>query len=280
MSPAGIRGPPHGGPLPRILTDPSEKALVEAIEQNCIDFFMEYGRGNGGEVHEERGVAWFATGIPHPLFNGVMAAQLAAGDVDARVDELVAEYRARGIPLEWTVGTSTLPADLGRHLEAKGLRHVVRVPGMATPIDRIPEEPSPEGLTIEPVEDRQGVEDALRIALATFEIPRAFAPRLADLETSMPPDHREAAQVFLGRLRGRPVASSELYASAGVAGVYFVGTLPGARGRGIARAMTAAALREGERRGYRIGALQATAMGIPVYRRLGFRTYSEFAIYS
>ncbi len=266
--------------MPRILTDPSPKDLVDAVEQNCIDFFMEYGRGKGGEVHTERGVTWFATGIPHALFNGVMAAHLAADEIDARIDELIVAHRERNVPLEWTVGTSTVPADLGRHLEAKGLRHVLTVPGMAVPLDRLREEPRPDGLTIEPAEDREDLEKALRIALATFEIPTPLAPRLADLEESMPRDHRDAAQILLGRVRGRPVASSELFASAGVAGVYFVGTLPGFRGHGIARAMTAAALREGAHRGYRIGTLQATPMGVPVYRRLGFRAYSEFAIYT
>ncbi len=241
---------------------------------------MEYGRGPGGEVHTDRGVTWFATGIPHPLFNGVMSAQLEGDDIEARIDELIEEFRRRGIPLEWTVGTSTVPRDLGSRLEAKGLRHVLRVPGMAMPIEDLPEEPGPAGLSIGAAASREEIEQAIRIALATFEIPVAFAPRLANLEGSMPAAHRDAAQIFLGRLRGRPVATSMLFASGGVAGVYFVGTLPGARGRGIGRAMTAAALREGRRRGYRIGALQATSMGVPVYRHLGFRSYSEFAIYS
>lgn len=266
--------------MARILTDPSEKELVDAVEQNCIDFFMEYGRGSGGEVHTERGVTWFATGIPHPLFNGVMAAQLAADEIDVRIEELIAEHGARNVPLEWTVGSSTVPTDLGRHLEAKGLRHVLTVPGMAMPLHGLRNEPLPDELTIEPVDNRKDLEEALRIALTTFEIPTAFVPRLADLEESLPADHREATQILLGRFRGRPVASSELFASAGVAGVYFVGTLPSARRQGIARAMTSAALREGERRGYRIGTLQATAMGAPVYRHLGFRAVSEFAMYA
>ena len=279
MSLAGIQIPRDGGRVPHILTEPTPRELVDAVEQNCIDFFMEYGRGRGCEVHTEHGVTWFATGIPHALFNGVMTAHLAADEIDARIDELIAEHRARNVPLEWTVGTSTVPADLGRHLEAKGLRRVLAVPGMAMPLGRLPEERLPEGLTIEAVDNRAGLEEALRIALATFEIPTSLVPRLADLEESMPRDHRERTQIFLGRLRGRPVASSEFFGSAGVAGIYFVGTLPGVRGRGIARAMTLAALREGKHRGFRMGALQATAMGVPVYRRLGFRDVSEFAIY-
>lgn len=269
-----------GGILARILTDGLDKALIDAIEQNCIDFFMEYGRGPGGEVHDEDGVTWFTTGLPHPLFNGVMTSQLAREDMDRRIDDLIREFRVRHLPLEWTVGTSTVPQEIGRHLEAKGLRHLVRVPGMAVSLHEVADAPLPDGLTIEPTRDRTEFETAMRIALATFEIPVEFAPRLADLEEAMPSDHRDAMQTYLGRYRGKAVASSVLFASAGVAGVYFVGTLPEVRRRGFAGAMTAAALHEGERRGYRFGALQATSLGVSVYRRLGFRTYSEFAIYS
>ncbi len=96
----------------------------------------------------------------------------------------------------------------------------------------------------------------------------------------MPPEWRENSVALLGRLDGRAVASAELFASAGVAGLYSVGTLPAVRGRGLGRAMTAAALREGRARGYRIGALQGTEMGVPVYRRLGFREYGRFEIYT
>jgi GNAT superfamily N-acetyltransferase len=269
-----------GGTLARILTDFSHKALADAIEQNCIDFFMEWGRGPGCEVHEDRGVTWFATGVPDPLFNGVMTAQLAPEEVGRRIDDLLAEFRNRGLPLEWTVGSSTVPQDLGRHLQSKGLTHRQVVPGMAMELAKLPEEPLPRNLTIDWVENRRDLEVFIRIFAATFRIDEALVPRLMDIRIGMPPSRREKSVAFLGRLDGRAVASTELFASAGVAGLYSVGTLPAARGRGLGRAMTAAALREGRSRGYRIGALQGTEMGVPVYRRLGFREYSRFEIYT
>ena len=241
---------------------------------------MEYGRGPGCEVHEDRGVTWFATGLPDPLFNGVMTARLAPEDVDRRIDDLLAEFRSRSLPLEWTVGSSTVPQDLGSRLQAKGLNHLIAVPGMAMELAKLPEEPLPKGLAVERAETREDLETCIRIAVTTFQIADDLVPRLVDIELGMPPDHREHALAFLGRLEGRSVASSVLFASAGVAGVYFVGTLPAARKRGLARAMTAAVLREGRDRGYRIGALQGTEMGVPVYRRLGFREYSRFEIYT
>jgi ribosomal protein S18 acetylase RimI-like enzyme len=54
------------------------------------------------------------------------------------------------------------------------------------------------------------------------------------------------------------------------ASVMFVNTDPGWRGRGIGRAMTAAALRAARDAGAAQACLDATEAGLSLYRRLGF----------
>lgn len=270
-----------GGTLAHILTDFSEKALIEAIDQNSVDFFMRYGRGPGCEFHDEGDLEWFTTGIPHHLFNGVMAAHLEPEDVDRRIDVMLAEFRTRELPLEWNVGALSTPPDLGRHLEAKGLEHTLDIPGMAVDLRVLPaDEPPPDGLTISLARSRRDLETCIRIANATFGIPETFVSRLADIERSVDPDQRELTRHYLGRIHGKPAATSELFLSAGVAGLYFVGTLDEVRGRGLGRAMTLAGFRQATEMAYRIGVLHATTKGMPVYRRLGFREYCRIELYA
>lgn len=65
-----------------------------------------------------------------------------------------------------------------------------------------------------------------------------------------------------------------------VAGVYWVGALPETRGQGLAAACTAAVTHLALERGARAVTLQASKMGEPTYRRLGFREYGRMTRWS
>lgn len=77
---------------------------------------------------------------------------------------------------------------------------------------------------------------------------------------------------YLGRLRGEPVCTAALIATGPVAGIYWVATPERHRGQGLGEAVTWAAVRGGLELGCRIGSLQASMLGAPVYRRMGFES--------
>ena len=85
---------------------------------------------------------------------------------------------------------------------------------------------------------------------------------------------------YVGRLGGEVLATASLSLAAGVAGIFNVVTLPGARGRGRGTTLTLAALRDARKRGCRIGILQSSAMALGVYRCLGFERYSTYLVYA
>jgi GNAT superfamily N-acetyltransferase len=98
----------------------------------------------------------------------------------------------------------------------------------------------------------------------------ALMRRLYDPRTRHGADPRRIQ--VLARLGGAPVGAASLFAAAGQGWVTNVGTIPAARGRGVGTAVTAACLAISAGRGDPSSWLAASAMGEPVYARLGFRT--------
>ena len=83
-------------------------------------------------------------------------------------------------------------------------------------------------------------------------------------------------RTFLAIREGKPVATSTLMAEAGVAGLYNVGTVPDARRTGLGRLVSLAALAAGREAGYRVGVLQSSRLGEPVYQAIGFEQRCTF----
>lgn len=86
------------------------------------------------------------------------------------------------------------------------------------------------------------------------------------------------AAAFLADLDGEPVGVAMTIVSHGIAGIYWVGSLAEARGRGIGRAVTAAATNAGFELGAELASLQASPMGEPVYRAMGYETIYSYRL--
>jgi hypothetical protein len=138
-------------------------------------------------------------------------------------------------------------------------------------------EPLPLGVEI------QEVDESLlplwgRVCRESFEFPAGTAGPLADwMRPFVMPG--SPVHAYLAYLDGEPVATSASLDAGGVTGLYFIGTLRPARGRGIGRAITLRPLLDAQERGLRTGILQASSMGVPVYRGLGFEQYIEIREY-
>jgi hypothetical protein len=255
----------------------SAAALAAAIEENGAEFLMAMGDAGGGEERDDA-VRWTIGGSPIDYHNAVVAARLDPPTADAAIAASIARMRARKVPGSWHLGPGMTPSDLGQRLVDHGFHYAGDDIGMAADLSELQPSTMPAGFAI----SRVRTPEELSVWVATlgkgFGEGPAEAEWVGEIYARLGLEN-PAWRHYLGRLDGVPVATATLFLGAGVAGIYFVFTLPEARGGGIGGAMTLAPLVEARALGHRIGVLGASTMGEPVYRRLGFREYCRIGLF-
>jgi ribosomal protein S18 acetylase RimI-like enzyme len=267
-----------------ILTDLSPEAVIPAMEANLSELPRVFGQSPMTVLHDTPALLWSLTGVPHPAFNGVVRTHLKPEDIDQTIEETLARFKAREVPMMWLIGPSTRPTGLGARLRAHGFTQEDRPGigaedlGMAVDLLALNEPlPAPDGLTIQPVQDEAGCRLWNDVARGAFEVSQEVADSCFRLYASLLP--QEQLRHSVGFLNGEPVATCSLLLGGGVAGLYTVGTIPEGRRRGFGTAMVLEALRAARAMGYRVGILMAAPMGVSVYRRIGFTEYCRFGAY-
>ena len=126
----------------------------------------------------------------------------------------------------------------------------------------------PPDLTIRPVADEASLADVRGLSAAAVR-------HIPSLAAATDP----AVALFVGYVAGRPVATARLTCLGPFAEIHSVNTAPAFRRRGFGTALTWAAIAEGAHRGCTSAMLTATAMGYPLYVRMGFQSACLFRTY-
>ena len=242
--------------------------LGRLADANLAGTWAPFGR-HGGEVGGPVSCPFVATGIPAAFFNGVYP----TGPIE-HPDEVVAEaiefMTARAVPwLLWVrEGVDDALLDAGRRA---GLVDAGGPPALGlSEIPAIP--PPPDGLRIEVVDDRAGLESFRDLGARGFEMPREIVDAI--VAESMLED--PSIELVVGAVAGVPVSSAIVSVTGTTAGIYNVATPPEHRRRGYGAALTWAAVQRGARLGCDHSVLQASELGAPVYRQMGYRDLGTY----
>ncbi|MEZ5278137.1 MAG: GNAT family N-acetyltransferase [Opitutaceae bacterium] len=206
------------------------------------------------------------TGEPHPLGNLVTLPMVTDR---SRIEPAIAPLRHAAFPSA-VIFPEGIDEAAKSVVLAAGYGDAGPMPAMAVDIDRLAPTRLPTGYTCSRVGIGAGGEawaDALAEGYGIpLKVARLFSPATIQVDS----DADAALQFFAVHRHGRIVATALLYLADGVAGIYCVATLKEERGQGLGAHVTAEALRAAGRLGYRVGVLQSSEDGHPVYRRLGF----------
>jgi Acetyltransferase (GNAT) family len=229
-----------------------------------------------GNVKHFGGATLVRTGLPDAAFNMVFLFE-SCGSQNELFRGIRSSFIEALTPWEIVTNPSGSP-ELTSLIQEFGLVKVEQQPGMF--LDAVPEETPkvPTGFEIKQVSDIEVIRVMLGIGMTSFgnwsgAIPEPMATALSG--TMLP----ARPSCYLGYFEERPVATSIRLSAHGVAGIYFVGTLPEFRRRGFGEAMTWRAVIDGKKEGCIHCCLQASQLGRPIYERMGFRRVIDYEIW-
>lgn len=210
--------------------------------------------------------------IPIPAFNAVWPVddEAAAAALPAAIAEIDSLGMSPGVMLR--DGRAPASAEAARTL---GLTAEEAEPGMVVSAADLAAREVP-GLEIVRVTTPDGFAQALTVAAAGFGMPAEILAPLYGLEIAA----LEGMSCYLGRVAGRDVSTSVGLTLGDDVGIFGVATTPEHRGRGYGAALTAAAAQEGFAAGADLAWLQSSPLGLPVYRKLGFREVETYVLRS
>lgn len=267
--------------MDKIQRDLSPTMLITAIEENLASLMSFVGVLGVLKTNDPPGVDKVVCSIPMPMFNSIMNTHIRDENVEEAIKFITIDAIKRNTPVLWWTGPSTQPKNLGEHLLEHGFKVDEDGPGMAVELSLLKEDiPKPQGMKIQAVDDDASLWIWCKTTMSGFEAP----PDRLDFGATAWHDLISRVNSvdllpYLAWFDEKPVATSLLAIGGGVAGIYAVATIPEARRKGIGAQVTLQPLLDARQRGYKVGILQSSQMGLGLYRALGFKEYCRIKSY-
>jgi GNAT superfamily N-acetyltransferase len=256
---------------------------VRAITDNLTEAMRFFGRArHDAEIHEMPGVAVIYCGLDYAAFNAAVLSRPISnsdGDLEQRIHAPAVHFENRKLRWSYWYCDDYIGKPLVRRvkslLEQHRMVELTEAPGMIA--DRL----APAARPLPAVEVKPVFDEATRSAFAhitsiAFDVPWAVCRDVYGPERAW----HGAFRGYVGYANGVAISTTAVVVTAGVAGVYSVGTLPAHRGRGYAEALIRQVLRQTrDETGIERTALQTTRWGQNLYTRMGYRQVTNYTVY-
>ena len=257
--------------MDNILSQADPELLSHATENNLYDLYTEIGKLDKGELFVQEDIEWV---IARPYWpNFIFRPQFKRQAISLRLSHIIRKIRNLDAPPVMQVGNQAKPNDLDECLKRNGFQMLVERSRMALDLKaKHLSSATPNKLDIFEIENQGNLGIWIDVALRSFN---SYLGK--DIFGSLL--NREKVRFYSGVHNGQVVATSMIFFSAGVAGIYFVSVVPELRNRGMGREMMLRCIYDAQELGYNYCILQATDIGEHLYRSLGFEVCGTLKYY-
>lgn len=244
---------------------------LRLLHRNHQAFWRRFAGACGGTVEDASDGLIVTTGVPAAPFNQLHCPP--EGSPSAALHRAREHFRRSGLP--WRVVCEQRSDGVAEFARRLGVEPEPPYPVLSLPLERWRPAPDRPELAVSAARTIPDLRAFTDCAGASYRHDPGLLRPLVSRATLADPDFR----IYLGRVDGRCVAISVGVWDGETVGVYVVGVRRGFRRRGLGRAMTDRAIREGAARGARCAVLQATTAGQPLYTAMGFRRAAEYHLW-
>ena len=253
----------------------TDQEIASLIEYNTAKFFLNLGCLNGDTVCDTPKIKYIFT---KNWQSRVFMANFNESNASLNIMHVISRIKKLNISASWYVTPQSCPVNLQSLLKDHGFTYQEDWKAMAIDLKTVPESFNINGIEIKEVLSLEELKKWTDVLVKSFEFPEivhSYKKYFINAGLESPNSH-----YYLGFLNGNPVSTGVLFNGEGAAGLFYIGTVPEARGQGIAKNMVNYILSQAKNRGYRICILQASKMGYPVYKKIGFKKYYTTKIYN
>ena len=258
--------------MKKVLTDFSPAALVRANRANLYEWFRYFEHSPYMEFTRTDGLERWSCPFQYAWFNAILCTRDASPVDGSYIDDSLNYFKAKNTSeislwLEDVVDLESWKSLLIR----RGFALAEGPYGMSAELNQLNEAMSlPTGAEIKIVSDENGIRDCADALVYGYGFPPDWKDETIAFENGLGLEG-VPYRSYVAYWNGKPVATAGVFFGDEVAGIYSVATVPEARGKGFGAAVTLAPLLDARKMGYHIGTLQASQMGYPIYKRMGFK---------
>lgn len=256
-----------------MITPVDDPTLARLAHLNYLDFARQSTPwSDAGRLEEGGGVLLGRSGTDFPfVFNAVARTDpgAAPAEVLARAD---AFFFDRGYTL---ITHPEHDQDLDAHAGALDLFAFGSSPEMVCR-QRLADVERTDGIVLRRATDEADIADFVTVGSAAYPSlgmpPTAMSEAITRFDRLLEPH----IAVVVAYDADRPVAAAQAFLSHGIAGVYWVGTVEDARGKGLGEAVCRWVTNWAFDQGAAAQTLQASTMGESIYLRMGYETIYRY----
>lgn len=250
--------------------------LLQLSDLNLAESYREISRWNPNTDMAEQGDMLFVSGAgTFPAINFVTrVGNTVRSSPDVLITRAKAFFAARKRSFSIIV-RAHLDKDLLDTCKGLELYQISNAPGMVIG-NRLEAVPVPDGVRLAHVTTQAMAQDFAEVAAISFTT--LGLPEDVGRSVFSDPSALLVPSIYavVAYLEDKPASCALALLSHGIGGIYYVGTIEAARGKGLAAHCTRAAGNSAFELGARCVVLQASKYGEPVYQRMGYKKFTRY----